>query len=144
MTLTPKQLTAIQRAKERVAGSAISLDRIYFDEPFTFTFLPTLTQPALEIISQVQNAPATDVMKQFDWLVKFIDVMATEETGELIAQLSTAGIMTIGDLVDVQQAVISAVAARPTMRSSLSADGSPSTGSPSTASAQPEESTLPA
>lgn len=142
--MTPKQLTAIQRAKDRVAGSAISLDRTYFDEPFTFTFLPTLTQPALQIISQVQNAPETDVMKQFDWLVQFVDVMATAETGELIAQLSTDGIMTINDLVDVQQAVISAVAARPTMRSSSSADGSPSTGSPSTASAQHEESTQPA
>ena len=130
MTLTPTQLSAIQRAKERVAESAISLDRTYFDEPFTLTFLPTLTQPALEIISQVQSAPADDVMKQFDWLVRFLDLMATEETGQLIAELSIAGIMSIGDLVEVQQAVISAVAARPTMRSSSSADGSPSTGSP--------------
>lgn len=143
MTLTPKQLEAIERAKDRVAESALSFTRTYFDEEFTFKFLPTMNQPALEIIANVQSSSGANVMEQFGWLVKFMDVMAAGETGELIGSLATAGIMDMNDLVELQQEVISAISGRPTLRSSSSPDGSPSVGSPSTASAPPVESTQP-
>jgi hypothetical protein len=144
MALSEKQLAAIERAKARVAEQALSFDRTYFGEDFTFEFLPTMTQPALEIVSQIQRAAGGDVIEQFERLIAFLDLMAVEGTGDLIGELARDGIMQITDIVELQQAVIAEVAGRPTMRSSSSPDGSPTSGSDSTASALPDPSIQPA
>lgn len=146
MALSPDVQAAIERAKARVAETTIRLDRTYFDEAFSFHFLPTLNQPALEIVSRVQGMSKQaepDVVKQLEALLDFMDVMATDETAETIATLGRAGIMQIDDLVELQMDVVEQVTSRPTTRSSSSADGSSTSGESSTASAPTEASTRP-
>lgn len=130
---------ALDRARARVADEAIEFTRDYFGESFTFRFLPTMTQPAMEIVARVQALASetgkANVMEQLRAVLDFMDAMATDETGELIAEAAESGVMTINDLVELQMAVVSAVAGRPTTRSSSSPDGSPESGASSTASA---------
>lgn len=141
MALSTSQQQAFDRAKDRVAERAIEFERSYFDEPFTFKFLPAMSLPAMEVVGRVQGlAAANDVGNLFASITEFMDLMAMEDTGELIGELGRAGIMSMQDLIELQQAVVSAVAARPTERSSSSDTGSLQTGPPLTASAPTETS----
>lgn len=140
MALSTEQRQSIDRARKRVAETTIPVERELFGEAFVFRFLPTLTQPALEIVGRVQELgeDGGSIARQFGALVDFMDVMSTDDTGELIATLAKDGILTIDDLVGLQMEVIEAVSGRPTMRSSSSVSGSGSSGESSTASALPE------
>lgn len=136
--LAPNVQSAIERAKARVASTAIVFDRTYFGEPFEFRFLPTLNQAALEIVSRVQKMATStepDVMAQLQELLNFMDVMATDETAQVVAELGRSGVMTLNDLVDLQMAVVESITARPTTRSSSSPAGSSESGETSMASA---------
>lgn len=137
MALSEAQLRSIERARLKVAESAHVITRTYFGEEFEFRFLPTLSQPALEIVAEVQTLANADanIAEMFRNLIAFMDAMATTETAELIAELARAGAMTVNDLVDLQQTVVELVADRPTTRSSSSESGLPSPGPTSTASA---------
>lgn len=142
--LPPEMQAAIDRAQARVEASALRLTRTYFDEEFTFLFLPTLNQDALSIVTTVQRLSSNsepDLTAQLDALLDFMDVMAMQDTSALIAQLGRAGIMTINDLVDLQMAVVGSVAGRPTTRSSSAPTGSSPSGESSTAGAPTEDST---
>lgn len=128
-----------------MAESAIEFERSYFGEPFTFKFLPAMSLPAMEVVGRVQGLAAeNEVGKLFASITEFMDLMAMDDTGELIGELGHAGIMSMQDLIELQQAVVSAVAARPTERSSSSDTGSLPTGPSLTASAPTETSTPPA
>ena len=143
MALTTTQQQAFDRAKNRVAESALEFDRTYFGEPFKFKFLPTMSQPAMEVVARVQGlAQAQENMTVlFTAITDFMDLMAMDDTGELIGELGRAGIMTVRDLIELQQAVVQAVAARPTERSSSSGTGSSPTGPALMASAPTGTST---
>ena len=145
MALTQQQRQAIDRAKQRAVDEAFSVERTYFGEAFTFRFMPNMNQNAIEIISTMvelsEGDPKNTGAKQVRAMADFLDTMATEETAELIADLSTEGIMSLNDVGDVQREVLEKITARPTMRSSSSPAGSPSGGSGSTASALPSPST---
>jgi|GEM_PF-2670321 len=144
MALSSKNLQALNRAKERIAESAIVLERTYWESEFTFRFRPVLTMPALEVISKIQASTGDDVMAQTGNVKDLLILMALDdETEELIDMLIVEGTLDIKSMIALQADVVSAAAARPTVRSSSSADGSLSSGPASTASAQPEESTLP-
>ncbi len=142
VALSADQQQAFDRAKNRVAESAIEFERSYFDEPFTFKFLPAMSLPAMEMIGRVQGMSASnDVGSLFALISEFMELMAMDDTAELIVELGRAGIMSMQDLIELQQAVVSAVAARPTVRSSSSSTGSSPDGLSSTASAPTETST---
>lgn len=140
MGLSQAAQQAVARAKQRVSESANVIEREYFGETFEFRFLPTISQPALEIVSRVQELGDSDrtLADRLHLLLGFMDAMATDETAELIAELARAGVMTINDLVEVQQEIVTLVSARPTTRSSSSEPGSQSPGPTSTASAPSE------
>jgi hypothetical protein len=142
MALSDKNLEALNRAKERVAESAIILERKYWESDFTFKFMPVLTMPALSIISEIQKYVGDDVMSQASNVKDLLLLLALDaETEELIEELIEMGTIDIQAMITLQADVVSAAAARPTVRSSSSADGSLPSGPASTASAQPEEST---
>jgi hypothetical protein len=142
MALSDKNLEALNRAKERVAESAIILDRTYWESEFTFKFLPVLTMPALEVISKIQKFVGDDVISQSSNVKDLLLLLALDaETAELIEALIEQGTLDINSMIALQADVVSAAAARPTVRSSSSPDGSLPSGPASTASAQPEEST---
>lgn len=141
MALSDAQLRSIERARQRVAESAHVVRRTYFDEEFEFRFLPTISQPAMEIVGRVQELSkggAGNVAEQLHLLIEFMDAMATDETALLIAELARSGIVTINDLIELQQVIVAEVADRPTTRSSSSESGLPSPGPTSTASALSE------
>ena len=109
-----------------------------------FRFRPSMSTDALRVVARITalvNQDETNVGAQLDGLLDFMDAMATGETAELIATLGREGIMQIGDLVDLQQSIVQAVAARPTTRSSSSASGSTTSGASSTEHSPSEEST---
>jgi hypothetical protein len=143
MALTPDQLKAIERASNRVAATSIPFVRTYQGEEFTLLFQATVNQPALRIVGHIQTVGVGngDLVELWDALVEFMDVMSAGGTGELIAELARAGIMQVGDLIELQQAVVAEVGGRPTERSSSSATGSPKDGPGLTASAPTGAST---
>lgn len=142
MAISDKNLEALNRAKERVAESAIVLDRTYWESDFTLKFKPVLTMPALKIISEIQKYVGDDVMSQASNVKNLLLLLALDaDTEELLEALIEIGTMDIQSMIELQADVVSAAAARPTVRSSSSADGSLPSGPASTASAQPEELT---
>ncbi len=137
MGLSEKQLAAIDRARGRIAEKALVVERTYFEESFEFRFLPVISQPAMTIVGEVQKLAGNNDMlaEQLNHMLDFMDTMALPDTAILISELARSGIMSINDLVDLQQEVVTQVAGRPTSRSSSSESGSPSPGQSSTASA---------
>ena len=124
----------------------ISVHREYDGVPVEFRFQPSMTIPALRIVSTVgklAEADRPDIMEQLRLLMDFLDVTAEPETGRLIGSLLEAGAIDINEVAFLQQEVVTQIAARPTMRSSSSATGSDGTGESSTDSADSEASTLP-
>jgi hypothetical protein len=106
---------------------AIEVEREYEGVPVVFQFQPSMSLPALQIVAKVQRMSRqrdADVMEQLDSLMDFMDAMAFPDTANLIAAMIAAGAITVNDIADLQQEVVTRVAARPTMRSSSSDDGS--------------------
>jgi hypothetical protein len=142
MALSTQQLQAMARARARVAKSALVIKRTYFEEEWEFTFLTVPTPSALEVISRVQESiDSLTMMQQLDACLEFMDLMATTETAALIADLTREGVVTVHDLVNLQQEVVGHMSGRPFENAPSSDTGSAANGHTSMASAPLGEST---
>lgn len=115
----------------------VTVTREFDGVPVTFHFQPSMNVPALRIVAKVQKLARmadADIMEQLEALMEFMDVMAFPADARMIAAMMETGALTVNDIADLQQEVVTAVAARPTTRSSSSASGLESPGESSTAS----------
>jgi hypothetical protein len=145
MTTTSFQ-AALDRAKAKQLESAFTLTRTFVEQEFTFTFRAGLPGDAITLISAFNkladaNTLANDLEHTVASVAEFMDIMATDETGEHIAVLWREGIIGLPEMVELMGAVIERAGGRPFTSSPSSADGSKVPGTPLTAGAVSEELT---
>jgi hypothetical protein len=147
MGLSQEQRAAIDATKARIAEESVVVTKEYFGVEHVFRFKPVISQSTLKLVSIFQRtlADATQA-EMFDKVVELLEVVLTmaldDGTPDLIVELNELGALGGIQLTELMQEAITAIAARPTMRSSSSQDGSPLAGPPSTAIA-PNEVSIP-
>lgn len=144
-TITTEQQSAIDAILAAKQERGLTIIRDIEGVAIEMHFQPTMSIPALRIVSKVQNLAKRqdDVMAQLEALVEFMDAMAFPSTANLIAEMLRVGAIDINDVAEIQQEVVAAVAARPTGRSLSSDDGSTSNGVTSMVGAESEALTHP-
>jgi hypothetical protein len=144
--LTDQQQSQLDKVVAAKQKTGTKLIREYEGVEFEFLFQSAMTIPAYQIVAKVQRLAQhknPDIMHQLDLLMEFMDLMAYPDTAVMIGQLMLSGGINVNEVADIQEAVVKAIAARPTMRSSSSAAGLPTSGETSTASVPPVESMPP-
>ena len=142
MPISSKNQDSFNAALKRVSEEANVLKRTYKGLEFEFSFLPSMSMPAMEVVGKLQElGESSSPIPVFKTVREFMKLLAVSDTCDDVVFLLDEAIMSPQDLIELQQAVVQGVAARPTVRSSSSDSGSSPDGPTSTASALTETST---
>jgi len=131
--MTPGMKAAIARARTTKDETAATLTRTYYGEEFEFRFDQTFPASAIEVIGRMQDMSAsTNPSAQLSAAVEVLDLMATKDTQQLIANLMKEGLIGMTQLIELLQAVIALASGRPFEKSpssdlELTQDGDSST-----------------
>ena len=134
---------AIARARSTKDGTASTLTRTYYGEEFELSFDQTFPAAAIEVIGRMQDMSASsNPSAQLSAAVEVLDLMATKDTQQLIADLMREGLIGMTQLIELLQAVIALASGRPFESSPSSDLELPQDGTSSTDGVEAVESTL--